>query len=255
MNISEFKEWAFKEFNINLTAYKEVQLDRRILSLMNKCNIKNLEQYSEVLKTDKNQRQIFLDFITINVTEFFRNPELFDELKSEIKKGLNNSKGTYKIWSAACSIGCEPYSLAMIIKELNINKRVSILATDLDATILSKAKIGEYSNIEMKNLNHTMVNRYFREKDGKYYINDNIKEMVSFRKHDLILDDYEKEFDCILCRNVVIYFKQEVKEEIYNKFAKSLKQGGIFFVGATESIYNYRSYGFEKVSTFIYRKI
>lgn len=255
VNISEFKKWVFKEFNINLIAYKEVQLDRRILSLMNKCNIKDLGEYSRVLKADKNQRQIFLDFITINVTEFFRNPELFDELKNEIRKGVNNSNGTYKIWSAACSIGCEPYSLAMIIKELKTTKPVSILATDLDTTILNKAKIGEYSNIEMKNVDSAMISKYFKVENGKYYINDNIKEMVSFKKHDLILDDYEKGFDCILCRNVVIYFKQEVKEEIYNRFAKSLKQGGLFFVGATESIYNYKNYGFEKVSTFIYRKV
>ncbi|WP_294341683.1 protein-glutamate O-methyltransferase CheR [uncultured Clostridium sp.] len=255
MNISEFKKWVFKEFNINLIAYKEVQLDRRILSLMNKCNIKDLEEYSKLLKNDKKQRQIFLDFITINVTEFFRNPELFDELKNEISKGIKNSSGTYKIWSAACSIGCEPYSLAMIVKEINTTKRINILATDLDTTILSKAKVGEYTNIEMKNMDSTMTNKYFKVEDGKYYINQNIKDMVTFKKHDLILDDYEKGFDCILCRNVVIYFKQEVKEEIYNKFAKSLKQGGIFFVGATESIYNYKNYGFEKVSTFIYRKI
>ena len=195
MNINEFKNWVFKEFNINLIAYKEVQLDRRILSLMNKCNIKDLGEYSRVLKTDKKQRQIFLDFITINVTEFFRNPELFDELKNEIRKGVNNSNETYKIWSAACSIGCEPYSLAMIIKELNTRKRVSILATDLDATILNKAKIGEYSNIEMKNMDSTMINKYFKVENGKYYINDNIKEMVSFKRHDLILDDFFEDTD------------------------------------------------------------
>ena len=134
MNINEFKNWVFKEFNINLIAYKEVQLDRRILSLMNKCNIKDLGEYSRVLKTDKKQRQIFLDFITINVTEFFRNPELFDELKNEIRKGVNNSNETYKIWSAACSIGCEPYSLAMIIKELNTSISCFFMLPGLDTS-------------------------------------------------------------------------------------------------------------------------
>jgi chemotaxis protein methyltransferase CheR len=79
--------------------------------------------------------------------------------------------------------------------------------------------------------------------------------MVNFKKHDLILQDYEKDFDLIVCRNVVIYFNQNVKDEIYKKFSASLKKGGLLFVGATESIYNYRDYGFDKASTFIYRKL
>ncbi len=78
--------------------------------------------------------------------------------------------------------------------------------------------------------------------------------MVTFKKHDLILDNYEKDFDLIVCRNVVIYFNQDIKDNIYKKFSESLKKGGLLFVGATESIYNYKDYGFEKVSTFIYRK-
>ena len=79
--------------------------------------------------------------------------------------------------------------------------------------------------------------------------------MVTFKKHDLILDNYEKDFDLIVCRNVVIYFNQDVKNTIYKKFSESLKKGGLLFVGATESIYNYKEYGFEKASTFIYKKI
>ena len=79
--------------------------------------------------------------------------------------------------------------------------------------------------------------------------------MVTFKKHDLILDSYEKDFDLIICRNVVIYFNQDVKDAIYQKFSSSLKKGGLLFVGATESIYNYKEYGFEKASTFIYRKL
>ena len=79
--------------------------------------------------------------------------------------------------------------------------------------------------------------------------------MINFKKHDLILDIYEKDFDLIVCRNVVIYFKKEIKDEIFQKFSNSLKKGGMLFVGATESIYNYKDFGLEKVSTFIYKKI
>ena len=152
MNISEFKKWVFKEFNINLIAYKEVQLDRRILSLMNKCNIKDLEEYSKLLKNDKKQRQIFLDFITINVTEFFRNPELFVELEKQVSNELLPANGNLKIWSAACSIGCEPYTLAIILDRISKGRNHKILATDIDNTILTKAKNGEYTQSEIKNV-------------------------------------------------------------------------------------------------------
>ena len=99
------------------------------------------------------------------------------------------------------------------------------------------------------------LNKYFKIVDDKYYINEKIKKMVTFKKHDLILDSYENNFDLIVCRNVVIYFNNDIKQEIYEKFSRSLKKGGLLFVGATESIYNYREYGFEKASTFIYKKV
>ncbi|MDU4660170.1 MAG: CheR family methyltransferase, partial [Clostridium butyricum] len=90
---------------------------------------------------------------------------------------------------------------------------------------------------------------------GKSIVENINKDKVTFKKHDLILDRYDKDFDLIVCRNVVIYFNNDVKQEIYKKFSESLKKGGLLFVGATESIYNYRDYGFEKASTFIYKKI
>lgn len=255
MSIDDFKEWAFKEFKINLAAYKETQLNRRILSLMSRCGFSKFEDYIAVLKVDKDQRQRFLDFITINVTEFFRNPEIFKDLEKEIYKRLSSTSGEFKIWSAACSIGCEPYSLSIILDKLGVASKGKLLATDIDATILEKAKKGEYSSSEIKNISKEDLNKYFNLIDDKYYIDDKIKRMVNFKKHDLILEEYEKGFDLIVCRNVVIYFNQDVKEKMYSKFSKALKPGGLFFVGATESIYNYKEFGFEKASTFIYKKL
>jgi chemotaxis protein methyltransferase CheR len=89
---------------------------------------------------------------------------------------------------------------------------------------------------------------------AKYMIDPSIRNRVQFKRHDLVLDNYEKGFDLIVCRNVVIYFTQETKDKIYHKFNESLNTGGLLFVGATESIYNYKDFGFEKVSTFIYQK-
>lgn len=254
MDFSQFHQWVHKELGINLSAYKPTQLNRRIESLMTRLGVKSLEEYTKLIKTDKDHRQRFLDFITINVTEFFRNPELFDELEAILKKesAANNS---LKIWSAACSIGCEPYSISMILNNVSPNGRHKILATDIDSTILQKAKLGEYTDNEMKNVKPRELERYFKKVKDKYYIEQSVKNMVTFKKHDLILDSYENNFDLIVCRNVVIYFNVDVKNDIYKRFAASLKKGGLLFVGATESIYNYKDFGFEKASTFIYRKL
>ncbi|MDD3223542.1 MAG: protein-glutamate O-methyltransferase CheR [Clostridium sp.] len=255
MDLEQFKTWVHKEFGINLFAYKSNQLHRRILSLMSRVGADSIDDYVKLLKNDYAQRQKFLDFITINVTEFFRNPELFKELKNEIEKYSANVNKNLKIWSAACSIGAEPYSIGMLLDEMNNGGRSSILATDIDSTILNRAKAGEFNENEVKNVEQRYLQKYFKIQDDKYIIDKKIKDMVTFKKHDLILDNYDSNFDLIVCRNVVIYFNQDVKEKIYEKFSNSLKKGGLLFVGATESIYNYKDYNFEKASTFIYRKL
>ncbi|MGL4773750.1 MAG: CheR family methyltransferase [Clostridium sp.] len=255
MNFEEFHKWVHRELGVNLTAYKPDQLNRRIESLMTRVGAKNLSEYSTMIKTDLEQKQKFLDFITINVTEFFRNPELFKQLEDQLRDNLLQPGKKLKIWSAACSTGCEPYSIAMILNKLTPGVRHTIIATDIDNTILSKAKAGEYIENELKNVPSSDFQKYFEKKDKVYCLSNDIKSKVTFKKHDLILDRYDSEFDLIVCRNVVIYFKTEVKNEIYNKFKMALKPGGLLFVGATESIYNYKEFGFEKISTFIYRKI
>ena len=254
MDLIYFQQWVLKEYNIDLSAYKSNQLHRRILSLMSRVEVNSVEEYIRLLKKDPAQKQKFLDFITINVTDFFRNTEIFDELSKKVKSELSYNSGL-KIWSAACSIGAEPYSLAMIMDNLNPRVNHKIIATDIDSTILQKAKNGEYVYSEVKNVSKQYLDKYFVINGDKYCINSQIKKMVQFKKHDLILENYESNFDLIVCRNVVIYFNGDVKDKIYKKFSESLKKGGLLFVGATESIYNYKDYGFEKTSTFIYKKI
>lgn len=255
MDLEYFKEWVFKEFRIDLKAYKPNQLHRRILSLMSRVGVNTVEEYIQLLKKDRDQRQKFLDFITINVSEFFRNPEIFKDLKSKIQVELLPKNKNLKIWSAACSIGAEPYSIAMILDEIAPMGRHTILATDIDSTILERAKKGEYTDSEIKNINKDQLDKYFKKQGDHYIIDNKIKSMVTFKKQDLILDKYDSGFDLIVCRNVVIYFNADIKDQIYKKFAESLKKDGLLFVGATESIYNYKDFDFEKASTFIYRKL
>jgi len=255
MDMPDFEKWVYKEYNINLSAYKSNQLHRRINSLMSRVGSSSIDEYVELLKKDELQRQKFMDFITINVTEFFRNPEIFNDLAEKLVENFKYKNRPLRVWSAACSIGSEPYSLAIILDDLFPGRKHEILATDIDSTILERAKKGEYSEAELKNVSEKYKKKYFTKTGDRYKVIPALKSMVTFKKHDLILDKYENNFDLIVCRNVVIYFNVETKDEIYSKFCKALNKDGLLFVGATESIYGYRDYGFEKASTFLYRKM
>jgi chemotaxis protein methyltransferase CheR len=255
MDMADFEKWVYRELKIDLSAYKSKQLHRRIESLVKRSKVDSIEEYIELLKKDPFQVQKFLDFITINVTEFFRNPSVFEDFRKNVEEYLSKGNKQLKVWSAACSMGSEPYSIAMILDDILRGKDYWILATDINNTILERAKRGEYFETELKNVSSDNKAKYFSKSGEIYSIKPEIKKRVIFKKHDLIQDEYEMNFDIIVCRNVVIYFKQETKDEIYKKFSKSLKKGGLLFVGSTESMYNYREYGFEKASTFIYRKL
>ena len=249
-----FENWIYNQLSIDLSAYKSKQLHRRILSIMNRSGYKDLKKYAKGISKDEDLRTKFLDYITINVSEFFRNKPMFDDLEIRIKEDLINKYPTLKIWSAACSNGAEPYSLVIILDKVSKGKKHRILATDIDDGILERAKQGIYKENEIRNVTEKDLKTYFKVKDGKYFINKDIKSKVSFKKHDLILDDYEKKIHLITCRNVVIYFKKDTKGKIYQKFYNSLIPGGLLFVGATETIFNYRELGFEKIATFLYQK-
>lgn len=255
LDFDYFYKWAMRYLNLDLESYKQKQLQRRIGTIMKSAGANTLQEYSKLIEKDDDIRTGFLDYITINVTEFFRNKDIFNEFESVVVNQLYKKFGPLKIWSAACSVGAEPYSLAIILDKTNTKLKGKILATDIDDGILAKAKEAVYKDHEVKNISKADLSKYFIEKDTRYELKDNIKNMVQFKKHDLILENYEKGFHAIICRNVVIYFKNETKNKIYQKFADSLEPGGVLFTGATESIYNPESFGFRKLSTFIYEKI
>lgn len=253
MEYKEFYRWVHSNLGINLEGYKQGQLIRRIDNLMRRLEISSLDYFVELMSKDSSYKEKFLDFITINVTEFFRNPDLYKKLEESLKCHFLDKNQKIKIWSAACSLGCEPYSIAMLLKE-NGYKNFNIIATDIDKNILDAAKKAIYTKVELKNIPPTYM-KYFQEKKGEFHLNNEIKKYVTFKRGDLILDKYENNFDLVLCRNVVIYFNNDIKETIYKKIFNSLNVGGLFFVGATESVSNFKEFGYVKESTFIYRKI
>lgn len=255
LNFEYFYTWVEANLNIQLHAYKEKQLRRRIQTIMRQAGAQTLEEYSTLIHSNAGVKKQFLDYITINVTEFFRNKDLFDNFEHLLVTDLSKKFDSISIWSAACSIGAEPYSLAMIIDRHDLPLKQNILATDIDDTILAKAKTGIFKDHELKNVSLIDKSRYFKEVDKTHILDEKIKNKVTFKKHDLILDTYEKELHVIVCRNVTIYFKNEIKEEIYRRMSQSLVKGGLLFTGATETIYQPDQYGLKKVASFIYEKI
>lgn len=253
-------EWFVKKIkeslNLDLTGYKPERMKRRIEMLIRKYNLKSYKDYYDTIMKDAKKKDEFLDKLTINVTEFFRNPEKWLELRDKFLPQLLKESGTrFKAWSAGCSSGEEPYTIAILLEELKAPASVKVLATDIDIGVLTKAQIGEYDERSMTSTPHEYIQKYFIVKDGKYIVKPNVKARVQFKKHNLLQDPFEKGFDLITCRNVVIYFEMEAKDQLYKNFAESLRSGGLLFVGNTERIFNYRNIGLEVASPFIYRKL
>jgi len=252
----KFKKNIHELINIDLNLYKEKQMLRRITSLMKRNGFNSLDEYYIKLKTDKTLLDQFINYLTINVSEFYRNETQWKVLEEEIIPNLIKvKKGPLKIWSSACSTGEEPYSMVMLLTKFFNLKDIKVLATDIDLGAIEKAKIGIYDEKALKNLPKEFIHRYFEKVGNSYKISEQIKKSVEFKRLDLLKDSFPKNMDLILCRNVLIYFTNEAKDLLYKKFHDSLSNEVIFFVGSTEQILLPEKYGFKSVKTFFYRKI
>ncbi len=251
-----FKQSIYDMTKIDLNSYKERQMKRRIEALIAKHNISSYGEYVNKLKADKAAYDEFINYITINVSEFFRNPEQWVLLEKEVFPSLMDRFGRdLKIWSAACSTGDEPYSLVMLLSKFLPLNKIKIIATDIDKQVLEKAKIGLYHEKSLKGLPEEFLKKYFtRINDRTYQISDAVKACVDFKQHDLLKDPYPSSCDLIVCRNVLIYFTDEAKNKIYVDFHKALKKDALLFVGSTEQIIQSQQIGFNNYKSFFYKK-
>ena len=251
----EFKADVFKLTKIDLNYYKEKQMRRRIDTLANKNGAKSYEEYIQMIKSDKEKFEQFVNFLTINVSEFYRNPDQWKLMDQQvIPKLIKEQRKPIKIWSAACSTGDEPYSLAMAFSKHVPLSDIKILATDIDNQGIEHAKVGLYSEKSIAGVPADLKKKYFTQIGNSYQISDDIKRCVTFKEHNLLKDVYPKDYDLILCRNVVIYFTDEAKDMIYKNFYGSLKSKGVLFIGSTEQISNYKDLGFNRMSSFYFEK-
>lgn len=250
-----FKREIMALTTIDLNSYKEKQMKRRIDTLISKHGINGYDQYVKALRDDRTYFEEFVNYITINVSEFYRNPEQWKILDEVVIPELIEKFGkNLKVWSAACSTGDEPYSLVMALsKHIPLNQ-IKINATDLDKQVIAKAKVGLYTEKSIVAVPDDLKRRYFTKVGPSYKISDEIKSRVEFQEHNLLKDTYLKDCNLIVCRNVLIYFTEEAKTEVYRKFCTSLAPGGLLFVGSTEQIINYKQIGYDRRNSFFYVK-
>lgn len=258
-NYEMFKEEYLRLSKIDLNSYKEAQMKRRIESFISKYP-QARGGYADFLKLLKEDREVydkFITYLTINVSEFYRNPLQWAALEKEVIPGLLKKfpGKPLKIWSAACSTGDEPYSLAMVLREFLPYNKIQIIATDMDNEVLGKAKKGYYPEKSVKGLPKKYRDKYI-EDDGKGIVKvaSELSSCITFKQHNLLKDPYPDGLHMIVCRNVMIYFTDDAKDKIYHKFSDSLCPKGILFVGSTEQIIGSSKFGFKGIQSFFYEK-
>ncbi|MDP4162243.1 MAG: protein-glutamate O-methyltransferase CheR [Bacillota bacterium] len=243
-----------KKTGIDLSLYKEAQMKRRLESLYEKKGFSSFSDFFNEMNKNGELLNEFLDRMTINVSEFYRNYKRWEVLESKILPEILKTNKRPKIWSAACSTGEEPYTIAMIMSKFLPLSQVQVLATDLDDNVIARAKLGVYPERSLNEVPEDSKKKFFKKQGDHYLVSEEIKKTITFKKQNLLADPFGGPFDLIVCRNVLIYFTEEAKNTLYKKFSSALRKDGIFFVGSTEQIFNPGTYDFETEDTFFYRK-
>lgn len=252
----KFKSSIYSLTKIDLNSYKENQMRRRIDSLITKNNVLSYDSYVELLRKDAEKFRQFVNFLTINVSEFYRDPVHWNFLHTNIIPDLIHRFGkSLKIWSAACSTGNEPYSLVMAFSRYLPLSQIKIMATDIDRQVLDAARIGLYNEKSIAGVPPDLKRRFFTKVGDSYQISKDIKARVEFQEHNLLRDAYLTGCHLIVCRNVLIYFTEQARDEVYRKFNQSLVRDGVLFIGSAEQMINYRELNFERKTLVFFSKI
>ena len=244
------KTYLRKRLDLNLNQYKDNYIERRLNARINMTHADNLTGYIALLKKDPEELNSLKDFLTINVTEFFRNMETFDALNRDIipaiiKSKESGSSNTIRVWSAGCSSGQEPYTLTILFLEafekLRKNNRLVIIATDIDKKSLENAKSGRYESNIMEGIPKHLLIKYFDKIGEEYQVKPFVQDYINFKYLDLTSDDGSNvaviaTYDLIVCRNVIIYFKEELKKSLFMRFYKKLRKNGYLVIGKGESL-------------------
>ncbi len=243
-----------RRLGLELGHYKREQMERRLKAYAVQHGYQNLTGLARALGAESKLGGELLSYLTIHVSEFFRDPNFFSHLK-ELVAALPHSNGRpLQVWSAGCSIGAEAYSLAMLLLEERGAAGAQILATDIDDRSLERAKRGVYREDELKKVDGARLRRYFAQEGSDFTVRDDLRRQIAFRHHDLLRDPYPQDQDIILFRNVAIYFTEEAKGQVLAGLARALAPQGLLMVGATEAILRPMDLGLRQVRPFFFAR-
>lgn len=229
----------------DLNRFKENYLRRRVGARVRAVGSPSWEHYAQMLEHDGVELERLKDRLTVNVTEFLRDPDVWDAIREEVLPSLlaaaaDRPLRELRIWSAGCSTGEEPYSLAMLAiqaaKAQGRGVQVRVLASDLDPLVLEKARAGRYPEASFRLMPPELRQAWFEPDGVQWRANEVLRRTVSFRILDLFSTPLPPHLDLLLCRNVMIYFSRDLQQRLLRAFHQALRPGGIFVTGKTETV-------------------
>jgi len=240
---TELKKIIIRKIGFNCEDYKQAHLKRRLAVRLRVTKSRSYKEYSDILLKNGEEEKQLKETLTVNVTELFRNPEMYESVRMNVLPELIKSKGenrVLKIWSAGCSNGEEASSIAIMLREfLGASfKRynISIQCTDIDEDSLAKAEKATFTAKSLEKISMDRLDRFFVKTDNSYVLNEELRKLLRVKRHDMISGPKMSGFDLIYCRNVTIYFEQKLQEVLYQNFYNALNEGGYFVMGKTESL-------------------
>ncbi len=259
----KFKDLIYNESGIHFSNINRPILESRIKERLKVKQLTEPLDYYKLVNSDKNETMTLLDSVTTNLTRFFRNESHFKALKEIVFPEIIDRKKDdkkIKIWSAGCSTGEEPFSIAIMLLEVlkdSYSWNIDILASDISLKSLMVAKKGFYNKERVESVDKSILDKYFENINNGYQVKDFVKDLVRFDYHNLKFDNGERNIDIIFCRNVIIYFDRKAQEEVIQKFSLSLNDDGYLFIGHSESLFGMDTdFKFHKIgNACIYRKI
>ena len=251
----DFCEGIRRLCQIDLAQYKRGQMERRIRSFAGRGGIDDLGEYLAALRADQGKLDEFLDRMTINVSQLWRNPEQWDMLARNVIPELAE-RGRVRAWSAGASYGAEAYTLAAVCKEVARTARIDIRGTDIDRRVVMRARDGEFDAEDARSAPPKALERWFEPYRDGWRAKRDLKSITTFDVGDLLrMRPPVAQFDLVLCRNTVIYFTEEVRDALHGRLAESIRSGGYLMVGSTERVSNPTALGLEPAHPFTYRKV
>jgi len=261
-NFKLISDIAYKLTGIKLSDHKKNMIYSRLSRRIRLRNLQSFDDYCKLISTPGNDEMTdFVNAITTNLTAFFREAHHFVYLQNVVFPYLmknNSASKRIRIWSAGCSTGEEPYTLAICAKEKLPVERwdIKILATDLDTNVVEHGKRGEYDVDRIEDLDSSRKKRWFLKDGGEQVrVKPSLQELITFKPLNLLNDwPMKGPFDVIFCRNVVIYFDKDTQRKLFKRYAQVLKPGGHLFIGHSENLHKV-SDEFESLGQTMYRRL